>query len=70
MIVDLLLVFTSVCSLLCRYLRSTVYNVLTTWMKVLDGCSGIVTEESNLIKQILYDCTPFTETLQVGDCFS
>jgi hypothetical protein len=46
-------------------LREKVYEVLVTWMKVCDGCSGIVLEEKTLVQHILQDCAPFSSTLQV-----
>ncbi|XP_045199997.2 proline-, glutamic acid- and leucine-rich protein 1-like [Mercenaria mercenaria] len=46
-------------------LRQKVYGVLTVWMKALDGCSGVLLEETTLVKHLLQDCAPFTDTFQL-----
>ncbi|XP_060593779.1 proline-, glutamic acid- and leucine-rich protein 1-like [Ruditapes philippinarum] len=46
-------------------LRQKVYEVFSTWLKALDGCSGILLEETTLVKHLLQDCAPFTDTLQM-----
>ena len=46
-------------------LRSCVYEVLTVWLKLMDGCSGFVHEEKLIIKELLHDLTPEKEVLKV-----
>ncbi|WAR28582.1 PELP1-like protein [Mya arenaria] len=48
------------------YLREAVYQTLNVWMQTLDGSSGVESGEATLVKEILHDCLPFTDTLKIS----
>ncbi|XP_071085023.1 proline-, glutamic acid- and leucine-rich protein 1-like [Haliotis cracherodii] len=45
--------------------REATYSSMTQWLKVVGGSCHLVTEEKDLVKEILHDVTPVPDTLKL-----